>query len=351
MKSVSCLIALLLAGCATAQQSPAVEVKSSKIKTARFIYEQAPFPSCHASTIEETASGLIAAWFGGTDEGEADVGIWVSRHENGQWTTPVEAANGIQPDGKRHPCWNPVLFQPKEGPPTVAKGVATLPLMLFYKVGPSPSRWWGMLMTSADQGKTWSRPGKLPVEILGPIRSKPVQLADGTILCGSSSEHAGWKIHFERTADLGKTWSRTEAQSDPTEFAAIQPTILVHKNQLQALCRSRQGRITEVWSSDNGHTWSPMKATALPNPSAGVDGVTLKDGRHLLAYNHTPRGRTPLNVAVSADGKQWQSLVTLESEPGEYSYPAMIQTRDGLVHITYTWKRKRIKHVVLDPGR
>jgi predicted neuraminidase len=341
------LVGLLLTGCATRQlHSPTLrclepaELKNSRIKTAEFIYEQAPFPSCHASTIEETKSGLIAAWFGGTDEKEPDVGIWVSRHENGKWTVPVEVANGIQPGGNRHPCWNPVLFQPKQGP-----------LLLFYKVGPSPSSWWGMLMTSTDQGKTWSQPTKLPDGILGPIRSKPVQLADGTILCGSSTEHAGWKIHFEHTSDLGKTWTRTAAMSDPKEFDAIQPTILVHKNQLQALCRSRQGRITEVWSSDNGHTWSPMKATALPNPSAGVDGVTLRDGRHLLVYNHTPRGRSPLNVAVSSDGKDWQPLVTLESEPGEYSYPAMIQTRDGLVHITYTWKRQRIKHVVLDASR
>lgn len=340
MKSISCFIALLLVGCSTSQRTSPIEAKGAKINAAQFIYEEAPFPSCHASTIEETASGLIAAWFGGMDEGEPDVGIWTSRHENGKWTAPVEVANGIQPDGKRHACWNPVLFQPKQGP-----------LMLFYKVGPTPSRWWGMLMTSADRGKTWSKPIKLPDEILGPIRSKPVQLADGTILCGSSSEHAGWKIHFERTPDLGKTWSRTKANSDPKEFAAIQPTILVHKNQFQALCRSRQGRITEVWSSDNGHTWSPMKATSLPNPSAGVDGVTLKDGRHLLVYNHTPRGRTPLNVAISTDGKEWAPLVTLESEPGEYSYPAMIQTRDGLVHITYTWKRKRIKHAVLDLAR
>lgn len=340
MKSIFCFIALLLVGCSTPNPVPPIEGKSSKIKAAQFIYEEAPFPSCHASTIEETASGLIAAWFGGTDEGEPDVGIWTSRHENGKWTVPVEVANGVQPDGKRHPCWNPVLFQPRQGP-----------LLLFYKVGPTPSRWWGMLMSSTDQGKTWSKPAKLPDEILGPIRSKPVQLADGTILCGSSSEHAGWKIHFERTSDLGKTWSRTKANSDPKEFAAIQPTILVHKNQLQALCRSRQSHITEVWSSDNGYTWSPMKATSLPNPSAGVDGLTLKDGRHLLVYNHTPRGRTPLNVAISTDGKEWAPLVTLESEPGEYSYPAMIQTRDGLVHITYTWKRKRIRHVVWDISR
>lgn len=331
------LLLVFVLGCANSGSKRAAD---SRIKTAEFIYEQAPFPSCHASTIEETKSGLITAWFGGTDEGNPDVSIWLSRHENGKWTVPVEVANGVQPDpavAGRHPCWNPVLFQPKQGP-----------LMLFYKVGPSPSRWWGMLMTSTDQGKTWSKPRKLPDGILGPIRSKPVQLADGTILCGSSTEHDGWKIHFERTSDLGKTWTRTKAVSDPKEFEAIQPTILVHKNQLQALCRSRQGRITEVWSSDNGHTWSPMTATALPNPSAGVDGVTLKDGRHLLVYNHTPRGRTPLNVAVSTDGKDWQPLVSLETAPGEYSYPAVIQARDGFVHITYTWKRQRIKHVVLD---
>jgi predicted neuraminidase len=342
MKSILIAIfgAWLLAGCATTEPPPEAEMKSPRIKVSELIYEQAPFPSCHASTIEETKSGLIAAWFGGTDEGEPDVGIWLARHENGKWTAPVEAANGIQADGKRHPCWNPVLFQPKQGP-----------LMLFYKVGPSPSRWWGMLMTSTDDGKTWTKPSKLPDGILGPIRCKPVQLADGTILSGSSTEHAGWKIHFERTPDLGKTWTRTQANSDPKEFEAIQPTILVHKDQLQALCRSRQGRVTEVWSADDGLTWSPMKATALPNPSAGVDGVTLKDGRHLLVYNHTPRGRTPLNVAVSNDGREWQPFVTLENQPGEYSYPAMIQTRDGRVHVTYTWKRQRIKHVVLDVSR
>jgi predicted neuraminidase len=68
-------------------------------------------------------------------------------------------------------------------------------------------------------------------------------------------------------------------------------------------------------------------------------------------YNHTTKGRSPLNVSVSRDGKTWEAALVLESEPGEYSYPAVIQTSDGLVHITYTWKRQRIKHVELDPAR
>jgi predicted neuraminidase len=91
-----------------------------------------------------------------------------------------------------------------------------------------------------------------------------------------------------------------------------------------------------------------MKASSLPNPNSGIDGVTLSDGRHLLVYNHTKGGRTPLNIAVSKDGKNWRPAVTLETEPGEYSYPAVIQAADGKVHVTYTWKRRRVRHVVVD---
>lgn len=324
-----------------------LQAASHVIVRSEFIYETAPFPSCHASTIAETRSGLVAAWFGGSHEKNPDVAIWVSfAPGKTSWSPPVEVANGVQENGKRHPCWNPVLFQPKEGP-----------LLLFYKVGPSPSRWWGMLIRSADEGKTWSKPEKLPKDFLGPIKNKPIQLADGSLLCPSSTEgqgwlgNDGWRIHMERTADLGKTWTKTDPLNTKREFDAIQPTLLVHGEQrLQALCRSEQGRITEVWSEDAGATWSKMAATELPNPSAGIDAVTLRDGRHLLVYNPTTEGRTPLSVATSKDGKSWSRALNLEDAPGEYSYPAVIQTRDQLVHITYTWKRERIKHIVIDPS-
>ena len=306
-----------------------------------FIYESAPFPSCHASTLVATKDGIVAAWFGGKHEKNPDVGIWVSRRTTRGWSQVVEVANGVSPDGKRYPCWNPVLFQPARGP-----------LMLFYKVGPSPTDWWGMLKTSTDGGASWSQAKRLPEGFLGPIKNKPVQLSNGSILHPSSTEHAGWRVHMERSTSAGEKWEMIGPLHDGKEFGAIQPSILVYPaGRIQILCRSRQRRVTESWSDDQGKTWSPMNATSLPNPNSGLDAVMLKDGRALLVYNHTERGRTPINVAVSSDGKTWKSALTLETEPGEYSYPAVIQSPDGLVHITYTWKRQRIKYVVVDPSK
>ena len=342
------LVLIGLVALAGATQDPATPQSPGIVKS-EFIFERAPFPSAHASTIVETHGGLVAAWFGGTRERDPDVGSWVSRHDGSKWSAPVEVANGVQPDGKRHPCWNPVLFQPSRGP-----------LLLFYKVGPSPDTWWGMVRTSSDEGRTWSPAIKLPDGILGPIRAKPVELGGGALLAGSSTENDGWIVHMERysgdgsAASLGAaaSWKKSGPLNTSAEFGAIQPTILVHSpTSLQILCRTRQAVIAESWSQDGGTTWSAMKATALPNPSAGIDTVRLKDGRFLLIYNPTPTGRAKLDIAISPDGKAWKRAVVLEDSSGEYSYPAIIQGRDGLVHATYTWRRERIKHVVIDPTR
>lgn len=320
---------------------------ASPIVTSEYIYERAPFPAAHASTIVETKDGLLAAWFGGTRERAPDVGIWTSHRVNGAWTNPVEVANGVRPDGTRYPCWNPVLFDMGDGSIT-----------LFYKVGPSPSEWWGMAMTTRDSGKSWSDPRRLPDGVVGPIKNKPVRLSDGTIVAGSSTESNAnpsvWRVHFERSTDGGKSWTivHPDRAASGSELDAIQPSILVHADgRLQAVGRTRSQRVFETWSTDRGRTWSPLILTPLPNPNSGIDAVTLRDGRQVIVYNHTTEGRTPLDVAFSRDGKTWDPPIVLESEPGEYSYPAVIQTSDGLIHITYTWKRERIKHVVIDPAR
>jgi len=311
-----------------------------------FIFDSAPFAECHASTIAETADGLAVAYFGGTAEKNPDVAIWISLYRNGKWDVPVEIANGISPDGKRYPCWNPVLYRDGSGV-----------LLLFYKVGPDPVNWWGMIMKSADGGRTWSVPARLPDGILGPVKNKPVRLQNGELLCPTSTEAGEWQVYFERTADLGLTWSKSGFVDDPRHMQAIQPAILFHgRKRLQALCRSRGNVIAESWSKDNGKTWTPLAPTSLPNPNSGIDAVTLTDGRQLLVYNpsNVPEGkwtgpRSPICIAISKNGKVWHKVLTLDSEPGELSYPAVIQTSDGMVHITYTWKRTTIRHITVDP--
>jgi Alpha-L-rhamnosidase N-terminal domain./Bacterial alpha-L-rhamnosidase. len=322
-------------------------MKSGILKD-EFIFQRASFPESHASTIAETPKGLVAAWFGGTKERNPDVGIWVSRQVDGHWTEPVEVANGIVNDTLRYPTWNPVLYQVPNGE-----------LMLFYKIGPSPSTWKGWLITSKDHGVTWSAPRPLPEGFIGPVKNKPVLLENGTLLCPTSTEGNGWKVHFEATTDFGKTWKKI-GPIQAKDINAIQPSILQYKDgRLQILCRSRSRALVESWSEDGGKTWSPLATTSMPNNNSGTDAVTLQDGRQLLVYNHVlpPEGqakgaRTPLNVAISEDGKNWSAVLVLEDSPiSQYSYPSVIQSADGMVHIVYTWRRDRIKYVKVDPGQ
>lgn len=321
-----------------------------------FVYTEADFPQSHSATLLELENGeLLCAFFGGTRERHPDVEIRLARKKpGGSWTAPVSIADGVQAEGDRLPTWNPVLFKSSEGK-----------LTLYYKVGPSPSEWWGMMKTSDDGGHSWSEAKKLGKNVIGPVKNKPIELEDGTILSGSSTEHNGWQVHVERSTDGGKTWDLIGPLNDAEELGAIQPTLLKHSDgRIQMLCRTRTEveYIAESWSSDKGLTWSEMSLTNLPNNNSGLDAVTLKDGRHLLIYNHSTRkqpgmghkGRGVLNLAISEDGKNWEAALVLDylDESGkQFSYPAIIQTSDGLVHIAYTWHRRRIKHVVVDPEK
>lgn len=352
---------LALAACAAVFAALPAHAEPDAILAKGPAYVNAPYPQSHASTIVETTAGTIAAaWFGGTHERNPDVGIWFARVVDGKWQEARELANGVQTSGPRLPTWNPVLFQAPKGE-----------LFLFYKVGPSPQDWWGMVMTSKDDGKTWGKPTRLPDGILGPIKNKPVVLADGTWLSPVSVEESegvtqadggGWSLYFERSEDGGKTWSKTALVPSPLKIDAIQPSILFHPNGvLEAVARTRQGALAQTWSKDNGKTWSPIATIDLPNPNSGTDAVTLADGRQLMVYNHAGQfpdkpgkgPRVPLNLALSSDGITWREALTLETDPvpDGYAYPAIIQARDGKVHITYTVNRRGIRHVVVDPRK
>lgn len=341
---------------------PLAKVGEDGLLKSQLIYEmgEGPTEQVHASTLVETPEGIVVAFFAGTHEKNPDVGIRVSRLVNGEWTTPVEVANGYVNENLRYPSWNPVLFQP-EGKP----------LMLHYKIGPDPTTWWGMVLQSEDNGKTWSKPSKLGQDpaignLNGPIKNKPVQLQSGRIINPTSLEfitgdrEQDWKVYFELSDDGGESWRVIGPVHDGVEFDAIQPSILTYANgSIQAISRTKQGVLSQIWSKDDGETWGEMTALKLPNPNSGTDAVTLKDGRQLLVYNHStregdePKNRNILNLALSKDGVNWTPVMTLENIPIKdgYAYPSIIQSLDGLVHITYTYGRRTVKYVVVDPSQ
>lgn len=301
-----------------------------------FVFSDPPFLSCHAATITETRIGLLTAWFAGKFEGHEHTGIWISAKTADLWTIPIQVANGKQASGRSYACWNPVLYQATDGQ-----------ILLFYKVGKSPSEWRGMLKSSHDDGKTWAEASQLPGMFYGPTKNKPIRLSDGKLLCPSSDEQFNrWSVHFELMSDSG--WERVVIPG-AGRFACIQPTLLKHAGQtLQALCRTANDVIANTWSDDEGKTWTPITSTGLPNPNSGIDAASVHDCKHVLVYNDTREGRSSLAVATTDDGKKWTKVLTLEDKAGEYSYPSIIRAKDGRIHIVYTWNRKNIRHVLLD---
>ncbi len=307
-----------------------------KILFSGFIYETAPFPSCHASTLLETPDGVMAAWFGGTYERHPDVSIYTSHRKNGEWSIPALAADGIENEVFRNPTWNPVLHRKNDGK-----------IVLFYKEGPNPREWWGHYKVSEDEGKTWSKETQLPPGFLGPVRNKSVELSNGKLLHPSSFETNNvWTSHVEISNPDLTGWEKVDLKGP---FNAIQPTALFHPDgKIQLLCRTQEGVVAESWSSDQGKTWTPLVATKLENNNSGIDGVTLADGSHLLVVNPLKKGRNKLVLLGSDDGISWEELLILENEErGEFSYPAIIQAKDGTLHISYTYNREKIKYVHL----
>ena len=327
----------------------AIPTRDERIVTDEFLYYTAPFASPHASTIVETRRGdLVAAYFGGTYERNPDCRIWVNIRHNNTWTPPILAADG---DGVA--CWNPVLTEMADGE-----------LWLFYKKGVNVVGWTGWLVKSRDGGRTWSTPEPLPEGFLGPVKNKPLLLGD-KLVCGSSTEGNGWRFHVEIYDLKTKQWhyvgpvestlAAPTLQPDTlTPIDCIQPSLLqLRDGRLKVLMRTRNGFLATSYSSDGGETWTPVTLTDIPNNQSGTDAVTLRDGRHVLVYNNfqtiagTRKGpRTPLSVAVSTDdGCTFHHVLTLEDSPiADYSYPAVVEGRDGSLHITYTWRRQRVAY-------
>ena len=341
--------------------SEKLPLRDKSIVADEFLYTKTSFPECHSATIAETKNGdLIATYFGGTKERNPDVCIWVSRKLKGSktWTAPQMVADGVINDTLRKACWNPVIYQIPNGD-----------LVIYFKIGKSVSDWTGWMVRSKDGGKTWSKRQPLQKDYLGPVKNKPV-LSKSRLIAPTSIENNGWRLYFEYSDDMGKTWKRTdfvEADSiivdgkKKLKDLAIQPSIIfLGDGRLAAVARTRSEHVGITYSSDNGETWSKLKLISLPNNNSGLDAVTLSNGKHVMICNEKPiphgikngKGlRTPLSLMISDDGENWKHWMTLENSPiSQYSYPSIIQTSDGHIHCVYTWRRQRIKHVeiVLD---
>ena len=320
-----------------------------------------PFQTCHASSVAALMDGSIfSVWFAGSKEGADDVSIWGALRQNGTWSRPHVITHQ-----ENLPHWNPVLFVRPDGA-----------VLLFYKTGREISSWQTKWMISYDHCKSWSQSQELVAGDRGgrgPVRNKVIRLSNGRWLAPSSLENGEWRCFADYSDDQGVTWCKSneihaDLQNDKIinpDFkeipvseqsysgrGVIQPTLWESQpGKVHMLMRSSEGRIFRSDSEDNGTSWCSGYATVLPNNNSGIDLVKIPDGRLFLVYN--PIGvnwgpRSPLKLTCSNDnGISWCNVLTLEEEPGEYSYPAIIHHNRSLL-VTYTYKREDIAFWKLD---
>ena len=305
-----------------------------KLLTKEFIYDpKTPvnIPSCHAATLIKTADGILAAWFGGTHEGHDDVQIYVAHRSDadGTWSAP-QCVSVVEPI----PNWNPVLYDNGEE------------ILLYYKRSKEIHSWNTMFTTSRDGGDTWAEPRRLcedDIDGRGPVKNKPIRLSNGTILAGASFEQGPWRCFADISSDNGYTWEQTPFLPVPTEDTeVIQPSLWEDNRGVHMLVRSKNKKIFRSDSTDFGKTWCTLYPIDLPNNNSGLDLVKVAENRIILCCNPVTEGRTPLSLFESTDsGDTFVRLFDLETEPGEYSYPAVI-TDEKYLYGCYTWKREKM---------
>ena len=305
-----------------------------KLLTKEFIYDpKTPvnIPSCHAATLIKTADGILAAWFGGTHEGHDDVQIYVAHRSDadGTWTAP-QCVSVVEPI----PNWNPVLYDNGEE------------ILLYYKRSKEIHSWNTMFTTSRDGGDTWAEPRRLcedDIDGRGPVKNKPIRLSNGTILAGASFEQGPWRCFADISSDNGYTWEQTPFLPVPTEDTeVIQPSLWEDARGVHMLVRSKNKKIYRSDSTDFGKTWCTLYPIDLPNNNSGLDLVKVAENRIILCCNPVTEGRTPLSLFESTDsGDTFVRLFDLETESGEYSYPAVI-TDGKYLYGCYTWKREKM---------
>jgi predicted neuraminidase len=302
----------------------------------------ARYPSSHSSSVIELGNGdLLCSWFAGSQEAAKDVAVVHSRKAAGAevWTKPAVLA-----DDPTRPEGNSVLFHAPNGR-----------IWLFYATMYGHDEWDTCKVKckwSDDKGQTWSEPVILRDELGYLPRNHPIVLDNGDWLLPIYDERT-WTSLMMISTDRGRTWFDSEEIVAPGHPGNIQPTVVqLADGSLLALMR-RGGPPPVLWASrsyDRGRTWSEPINSSLPNPNAAAEMVRLANGHLVLAFNNVTHDRNLLTLAVSTDeGKTWPYKRDLENhDTGEFSYPSIIQARDGAIHVTYTYNRVNIKHAALN---
>lgn len=307
---------------------------SSVAFSSELIFEKIPdAPAHHCSTIAAAANDdLLVVWYGGSYESADDQALFLSRRKQGErtWSTPeVLIRDSAQPPG------NAVVFRDGSNRLCIVwcRMEAVRPLRRGGGWGQTRLRY----RTSGDHGVTWSRDEPFLGGVHEGLRNVPITLASGELLLPMGR-------CFARTTDHGRTWEPSGAVS-----SGSQPTVIQRADGSLLTLLRKSPHILQSESRDGGRTWSPAIATELKNPDAGIAMTRLRNGHLVLIFNDSTTARSPLSIARSLDeGRTWEPPLVLESNPGEYSYPCVIQAGDGRIHITYTFRRYTIKHVELD---
>ncbi len=314
----------------------------NQIENISYVFdEERPFPQSHASTLVRMGNGeFLVAWFGGTEERDDDVGIWMSKGQSNAWSSPKEVAK-IRNDAH----WNPVLFEDEKGE-----------IHLFFKVGKEIADWETWIMSTNDFGETWTEARELVAGDKGgrgPVRNKPIILSNGRWLSGASHEMNEWDAFVDWSDDKGQNWESSAYITSDIERVKkkglIQPTLWESEpGKVHMFLRSTEGYVYRSDSDDYGTTWSKAYKTDIPNPNSAIDLAQLENGKLALLYNPDAKNwgdRSTLILAFSSDnGETWPEEVFIEdskNKKAEYSYPAIVAWGNN-VALTYTWNRDKI---------
>ncbi len=329
-----------------------IQASTSQIIYQEHLIPNGNKPSSHSVSATVLPSGqLVSFWFAGASEGAKDVQIMQSFFDSvqQQWSIPkgILGVPQLGDDLGRYisKIGNPLVLVDKNQR-----------IWLFF-VTVSYGGWAGSslnVMFSDDLAQTWDKPKRLVtspfINVSTLVRNTPYMLEDGSVIVPVYHEFVA---QFPELLRLSATGEILEKVRMFEHGGGIQPS-LVQGGAGEAYAFMRSGSHTQDWkvirlkSFDEGQTWQDFTLTELPNPNSAQIVAKVDESLWVWIGNHNPNNRQDLTLAVSHHLEQpWQVIYQFEQgQDGDtFSYPAITQSKDGIWHLLYTYKRKNIKHI------